>query len=66
MKWALRRGLPHHKTFGGQLRFDPEAVLAYCLEHGHPVPVSLQSHIERGKRPEPGLVVPKAKEKRGA
>jgi hypothetical protein len=76
MDWAEKRGLPHHRTFGGRLRFDPEAVIEFCKEKNHPIPESLAKHVERENTPGPkrkpatrtgpGLVGGKVKAKRRA
>ena len=38
--WA-NKGMPHTRTPGRQLRFDPIAVLQYCTRHGYGKPAAL-------------------------
>lgn len=36
--WVKRRRLPHHRTLGGQLRFDPYKVRTFLQDADHSVP----------------------------
>jgi excisionase family DNA binding protein len=43
--WA-NKGMPHTKTPGRQLRFDPTEVRAYCERHGYDTPPALLALVE--------------------
>ena len=40
--WVLKRGLPHHRTLGRQLRFDPREVEQHLEDAGQDVPAELR------------------------
>ena len=48
--WVRDRALPHHRTLGGQLRFCPRRVRAYCEEHEVPLPEGLEKLTDRWQR----------------
>lgn len=45
--WAKLRQLPHHRTLGGQLRFCPRRVRAYCEARNVELPEGLQKLTNR-------------------
>ena len=46
-EWVRHKGLPHHRTVGRQLRFDPLAVRAYCERRSIAVPDALLRLLAR-------------------
>lgn len=44
--WTKRKKIPHHRTIGGQLRYDPVALRAWAEKRDLPVPEKLRELTE--------------------